>query len=282
MQIETLEGRQLMSVTLDPATHVLTATGTAGNDQILVSPAGSNLKVTVNGKAATFPKAKVAKIVLNGLGGNDSLRSSNAVTVPTTLNGGAGADYLLGGGGDDRLNGGDGDDVLDGGYGADFTSGGAGDDTVDYSHRTEPLTINLSSLADTLSGSWAHDIRIVDPHVGEVVGDEFDEATTENCQGGSGDDVITGNALNNQIFGNAGADQIFGGDGDDRLVGGAGQDALHGEAGNDYLDAYDAKAWDTVDGGTGQDKAALDVFPIKAGAVTVYVKDLAIGVEAFA
>jgi Ca2+-binding RTX toxin-like protein len=281
LMLEAMEARRMMSVTLNPVTHVLTATGTSGSDQIVVSNAGTNVQVFVNGAKSLFAKSKVAKIVLNGLGSSDSLRSADTIKIPTTLNGGEGADYLRGGGGDDNLFGGNGNDVLDGGNGADFMSGGGGTDTIDYSHRTEDLTINLTSLADTLSGSWLHDIRVVNPNSGEIVGDEIDESTTENCQGGSGNDVITSNALNNRIWGNGGADTIRGGDGNDYLIGGAGQDLLYGEAGNDFIDAVDGKTYDIVDGGTGQDAAKLDTLTLKIGSQTFVVKDPASNVEAF-
>ncbi|MDB5294989.1 MAG: hypothetical protein JWO31_972 [Phycisphaerales bacterium] len=278
--IEAVESRRMMSVSLNPATHVLTASGTNGSDQIVVTNSGTNVKVSLNGATSTFAKSKVAKIVLNGFGGNDSLRSSDATTIPTALNGGSGVDFLRGGGGDDDLTGGTGDDVMDGGYGADRMSGGDGVDAVDYSHRTENLEINLYSLADTLSGSWLHDIRIENPHNGDVRGDTISE-DTENCRGGSGDDVITGNVSNNKIWGNGGNDTIFGCEGNDTLVGGAGKDELDGEAGNDLLDAYDAKAWDTVVGGAGFDRAKIDSVLVKIGNSNLWLKDPSSGVELF-
>ena len=43
--------------------------------------------------------------------------------------------------------GGDGDDRLEGGDGADDQRGGAGFDTVDYSNRTDALTIRVDDVA---------------------------------------------------------------------------------------------------------------------------------------
>ncbi len=62
-------------------------------------------------------------------------------------------------------------------------------------------------------------------------------AAIENAVGGSGNDLLNGNALANQLDGGAGDDVINGEGGDDQLAGGAGND--------------------TVDGGTGTDTAVL-------------------------
>jgi serralysin len=57
--------------------------------------------------------------------------------------------------------------------------------------------------------------------------------TIENANGGSGNDKLTGNDVENHLWGNAGNDAIDGGAGNDLLVGGAGKDMLTGGAGND-------------------------------------------------
>lgn len=58
----------------------------------------------------------------------------------------------------------------------------------------------------------------------------------ENATGGSGNDDILGNSVNNRLLGGAGRDTIAGGQGNDRLDGGAGLDRLNGGAGNDLFD----------------------------------------------
>ncbi|MBK9445273.1 MAG: M10 family metallopeptidase C-terminal domain-containing protein [Betaproteobacteria bacterium] len=55
----------------------------------------------------------------------------------------------------------------------------------------------------------------------------------ENAVGGSGNDVITGNDLNNELSGSAGNDVLSGLEGTDRLDGGVGNDTLTGGAGDD-------------------------------------------------
>lgn len=253
---ESLENRQMFAVSFDPVSGVLTANGTWGSDQIVVSDAGTKVKVTLNGASTTIAKAQVNKIVLNGLGGNDSLRSVDTITIPHEINGGGGNDFCRGAGGDDVIKGGWGHDVIDGGWGADVMDGNAGVDTVDYSHRTEDLRVYLSSGPHMEGGSFLHDITVTP---GGLIGDLF-SGDIENYKGGSGKDEVYGNALNNSIWGNGGNDVLRGADGNDKLFGGAGKDELHGENGNDVLDARDGSVTDKCFGGAGLDTAYVDDF----------------------
>ena len=50
----------------------------------------------------------------------------------------------------------------------------------------------------------------------------------ENATGGSGNDVLLGNAAANVLTGNDGNDSLIGRDGDDTLLGGVGNDLLDG------------------------------------------------------
>lgn len=73
----------------------------------------------------------------------------------------------------------------------------------------------------------------------------------ENATGGSGNDSITGNDVNNYIEGLAGDDTIAGGGGDDYLKGDAGADVINGGAGNDFILARNG--YDVVNGGADND-----------------------------
>jgi Ca2+-binding RTX toxin-like protein len=55
----------------------------------------------------------------------------------------------------------------------------------------------------------------------------------ENGTGGTGNDVLLGNAANNVLTGNDGDDTLIGREGDDTLVGGRGRNALTGGSGDD-------------------------------------------------
>ena len=73
----------------------------------------------------------------------------------------------------------------------------------------------------------------------------------ENATGGSGNDVLLGNAADNTIKGNAGDDMIMGREGNDLLLGNAGKDTVYGNDGDDFLEGGDGD--DTLDGGIGND-----------------------------
>ena len=60
-------------------------------------------------------------------------------------------------------------------------------------------------------------------------------ARIEAASGGSGDDLIVGNALDNWLLGNNGKDELYGGSGNDSLNGGAGDDRVFGGFGSDTL-----------------------------------------------
>jgi Ca2+-binding RTX toxin-like protein len=103
----------------------------------------------------SFARANVARIVVNGRAGNDSIRidESNGVftdKMPTTLSGGAGNDTLAGGSGDERLLGGAGNDTIDGNRGADVAVMGSGADTFVWDPGDGSDTIEGQSGRDTM------------------------------------------------------------------------------------------------------------------------------------
>lgn len=255
LHLESLENRQLFAVGFDPVTGVLTATGGNGSDQIVVSDAGVNVNVSLNGAVSAFPKAQVKLIKLNGLGGNDSLRSVDSIKIRHEILGGSGNDFCRGSGGRDLIMGGNGNDVIDGGWEADVMQGNAGIDTVDYSHRTEKIVAYLRAGPHSEGGSLEHDITVSS---GGLIGDVFTGNDIENYRGSSGQDVVFGNDLANKMWGNGGNDILRGGNGNDWLIGGNGADELHGEAGNDVLDGRDITLSDKLYGGAGVDFGWID------------------------
>jgi Ca2+-binding RTX toxin-like protein len=231
--IETLESRQLLSVSLSAA-GVLTVTGTATSNAIVVShPNPTNVVVRENGQVTgTFPLTSVKSIVVNGLGGNDSLQVLDFFNVPATLNGGDGDDFLRGGDGKDVLNGGNGNDVLDGSLNADILNGNAGTDTADYSNRNPGVTVSLDGIANDGNPKVAENDNVM--------------ADVENIIGSRGADTLIGNAGPNVLVGNSGNDVLRGGAGLDVLIGGVGLDNLDGGGDGDLLigsqTTYDANA----------------------------------------
>ncbi|MFN6002758.1 MAG: Calx-beta domain-containing protein [Dolichospermum sp.] len=74
----------------------------------------------------------------------------------------------------------------------------------------------------------------------------------ENATGGTGNDRLTGNTLNNTLNGGSGNDQLQGLGGNDTLWGGAGNDILNGGTGNDSL--WGGLGDDILTGGVGNDQ----------------------------
>jgi Ca2+-binding RTX toxin-like protein len=160
-----------------------------------------------------------------GGSGNDQLTGNGLANV---LTGGAGNDTLAGRGGDDTLIGGRGDDnyVFNNAFAAEADTvterPGEGTDTLNFAGLTTAVTLNLGSNTIQL----IHTNRTLTLNSGSVI---------ENVAGGSGGDILIGNALNNTFTGNGGNDVLVGNDGDDTLNGGNGRDILIGGNGRDTL-----------------------------------------------
>jgi|GEM_PF-883550 len=110
-----------------------------------------------------------------------------------------------------------------------------GTDTFDFSGYSMDQLIDLREEQFSWVGGLTANVSIAK---GAVI---------ENAKGGSGNDMLLGNAANNLLEG---------GDGDDDLDGSTGTDTLLGGAGDDTLTNVDGL--DTLDGGEGFDRARID------------------------
>jgi len=201
-----------------------TFNGGAGVDTVSYTSRTVAVSVTIDAVALDGESGELDKVQVDvenviGGSGNDVLvgsASDNNLAGGAgndTVSGGLGNDVLTGGAGTDTLNGDAGDDRFNEGTaasGTDTINGGAGVDTVDYSGRTNGLTVTLAPGSPSGEGAEA-----------DVLGSDL-----ENVLGGAGDDSITGNASDNQLEGGAGADSLFGLAGDDVLDGNAGSDII--------------------------------------------------------
>ena len=114
--------------------------------------------------------------------------------------------------------------------------GGPGlDDVVDYGQRTTRDVINLGII------SWNNDGG---DENADSVSEECDDVffSTENAIGGSGNDILSADFLNNQS--------------DNEFTGGAGNDQMDGGAGNDiFHEGTAANGADAMEGNSGADLA---------------------------
>jgi uncharacterized delta-60 repeat protein len=273
-ELEMLEVRRFLTTASVDGTNTLQVIGTSGADDITVNKNSSG-KLSVTGVTATFTigsaAGQVNKIVIQAGGGNDTVlvtsnvKNSSGVGIPVTLAGNAGNDTITSGPGNDVLSGNDGDDLMDGGVGNDLMTGGTGFDTSNYSNRTGALRITMSNGAND----------------GEVAIGEADDVQTEEVLCGSGNDTVTGSALDDYVSGGGGNDSISLGDGNDQLIGSSGADQLFGQNGNDALLAQNQDK-DTVNGGTNSDGTAdLDLASIDSVDVGSIVAQLNANVTNF-
>ena len=94
-------------------------------------------------------------------------------------------------------------------------------DVLDYSSDTTGINVNLDT--NVVSG-------------GHAAGDTI--SGFETVYGGTGDDTITGDEMDNVLRGNEGADTLTAGDGQDVLIGGSGADNLTAGDGDDIVHGH--------------------------------------------
>jgi Ca2+-binding RTX toxin-like protein len=208
--------------------------GGAGSDTVDYGARSADLLVTMSGNVANDGQKTPAE--------NDNVKSDIEHCIA-----GSGDDDVTGNTADNTLTGGDGADVLRGDSGADrFLEGatanggdtfigGAGYDTVDYSARSQALSVTIAAGSDD----------------GESGENDNLTSDVEVCNGGSANDTMVGSALADELNGGAGNDTLRGGAGNDTLSGDAGDDSLDGEADDDLLDG--GSGTDTLQCGAGSD-----------------------------
>jgi hypothetical protein len=150
--LETLEGRQMLSVSV--AHGALIVNGTSGDDTITISrdPVTKGMyRISVNGLLNSVDGVGLKRINVSALEGNDLILidpTQGAISLPTNVAGGSGNDTMTGGSGPDLLQGGRGNDVIRGAGGADGLEGGVGNDVLYGGDGRDRLYGNAG--ADTL------------------------------------------------------------------------------------------------------------------------------------
>jgi Ca2+-binding RTX toxin-like protein len=195
--------------------------------------------------------APYANTPIAGASSNDVIIGGSSAN---RLYGFDGNDQLDGGAGDDRLYGGAGNDTLNGGAGNDRLDGGVGLDVASYADLTTTLYVDFTQFSGTLSTTLGTDTLI---SIEGIIGGSGDDvlkgdAGANYFESGAGQDFLDGRGGDDTLIAGAGNDGLTGGDGNDTLDGGDGDDAVLGEAGDDLL--YGGAGRDYVVGGDGADK----------------------------
>ena len=259
LNVESLENREVPSITMNQTTHVWTATGTEQSDIIIVDRQPNNL---VNLRIRIFDDTtgalreqdvrtatNVNRVEVLGLGGIDLL--INWTSKPSSLSGGSGSDTLIGGFGNDTLVGGSGYEDYIFTDSLPVVANWAG--SVIFSviepvnapavrmlgtdHIREEGTYDYYDKID-LSGIKAGvslDLAQID--VAQTVqADRSFSLFLESANGQAGIEYVYGTDYDDSLRGDAGDNRLFGLVGNDTLEGRGGNDSLHGSEGSDtYL-----------------------------------------------
>jgi Ca2+-binding RTX toxin-like protein len=250
-------------------TVLITGSGEADTITVNKSSDGKYLLASVNGTVVQYPIGSVKGIVVEALGGDDSVSVSSAITINNTLYGGEGNDTLSGGSGNDLIYGNDGNDVLFGNGGNDVLYGGNGNDSLNGGAGNDTLYGEAGN--DTLSGGsgnsyfyggtgndtadFSQTTANISLHIGfgkNGASGQSDYLATdiETLIAGSGNDVLNADLL---------PAELIAGSGNDTLISGHGGDTLIGGSGNDLFEAMNNRA-DTIQGGSGVNTAIADPF----------------------
>ncbi len=141
----------------DGLVDTVVVNGRSAGDTVTLS--GNAVAYTVSGLPATVNVSNADAqdaIVVNGLGGNDTLDATTLSGVKLTLDGGAGNDTINGSSGADLLIGGDGNDTIDGKRGDDLALMGAGNDVFVWNPGDGNDTVEGQDGTDTLRFNGAN------------------------------------------------------------------------------------------------------------------------------
>jgi Ca2+-binding RTX toxin-like protein len=193
-----------------------------GNDRMIDKGTGGSSMQGGNGNDVLIAGPGIFGAFMTGGAGNDTITGS---AVGDFINGDDGNDLLIGGLGNDVMNGNAGDDRylaevgLDGN---DTFDGGDGSDTTDFQKR------------DNLSRGTVLSLSADGPAGNDGEPGETDTMTAENIRGGTGHNVINGDAGRNRLEGGPSDDVIDSRDGvgrNDVIIGNGGNDTCQFDAG---------------------------------------------------
>ena len=177
--------------------------------------------------------------------GNSAQQTVEATNQLLTLvNAASSIENVIGGSLNDSLTGNDLDNFFKGNAGNDTITGGLGNDTyqfdVDVAQGSDTISdaggIDMFNFSQSTAQQVTLDLSLASQAVNANLNLTLNAGTNiENAIGGSKNDTLIGNGLDNLLLGGAGNDTIRGGNGKDVLLGGAGNDVLEGGDAEDLL-----------------------------------------------
>jgi Ca2+-binding RTX toxin-like protein len=260
------EGNDTYTFNTDSALGADSITDSAGVDRLTFAASSNDVTVNLSVTSSQAVNANLTLTLvsatsldrLDGGAGNDVLTGNS---LDNLLTGGAGNDLLAGGNGNDRLSGDAGNDSLDGGAGDDTylfnTDTALGADTV-----TDSAGVDLLSFADSTNDIVANLGVTTAQTVNSNLTLTLVSATSlENIEGGSGNDILTGSALDNSLAGGYGSDTLTGGTGNDTYV---------------FIPAYTTPEVDTVVELANQGSDTLDFSLVSSDVTAILTSDAAL------
>ena len=230
------------------------ANGGAGNDILYLSLAGalSGVTVDLSNVTGSLPFSLGGGTIRNfetiahltGSAFDDNITVGTQASL-LKIDGASGNDTVISSGSSVEFNGGEGDDWFVSGVAGDTFDGGNGFDTLDYSHYSSGIAVNLGvSFGSPGSGPGGDSFVSIE----QVIGSSLDDTIS----GGNTGDTLSGGGDNDTLNGNGGNDSLTGGAGNDQLDGGIGADTMSGGSGNDsfVVDSSGDQVLEGVGGGS--------------------------------
>jgi Ca2+-binding RTX toxin-like protein len=227
--------------------------GGSGDDVFIVDNPGDLVGDQVGPDSGTDTVYAYVSFTLPTGGSFDSVENLSLMAGAGAINGtGNHLDNVItGNGSNNALSGLGGSDTLIGGGGADTMRGGAGNDYYYVENSGDAVIEEAGAGTDTVFTTISHTLTANVENLGLQAG-----AGAIDGFGNARDNVITGNASDNELRGYDGADLLKGGGGNDELNGGNHDDFLYGESGHDTL--IGGGGDDEMYGGTGNDTYSVN------------------------